>query len=308
MGIKNGLTVIECKYNYNGWNVDCSKGKPIYSSEIKLYQYPRATDFYHETKVYEAAGLPIEIYNVDFERYRQNYPQPCFGVTRDFSDAVCKGVEKGNAVFIAGGFCNYAPAIVGGIQRAIGEDKKIGVVWVDAHADCQIAETASGPRRFVGLPMSLMLGLTLEDFRREACGLERPCLGDHVVAGDLRIMDEETAAILQTQGVHWLDATGFNNEDMWREAITRLAEKVDAIFLSVDADILSSEYVPSYFKTVPYGHDLETVKRNVRIVMESGKVAAFSTFCFDFDNYYQNGLRTAESGAEIIRAGLGNWR
>lgn len=274
---------------------------------MKLYENKRAVDLYHETSLYRAMGLPVEVYEVNYDRYKEKYPQPCLGVTREFSDAVYTGVSKGNAVLVAGGFCNYAPAVVGGIQRAIGADKQIGIVWMDAHADCQIAETARGPKRFVGLPLSMMLGLTADSFRKEICGLEKPCLGDHIVAGDLRIMDEQTAEILSKQGVHWLDATAYKNEEMWGQAIKGLAEKVDAVFLSVDADILSNQWVPGYIKCVPYGQSLETVARNVRQVMETGKVAAFATFCFDFDRYAQGGPRTAETGAAIIRAGLESW-
>ena len=154
----------------------------------------------------------------------------------------------------------------------------------------------------------MMMGLTMDKFRKEICGLTKPCEGDHIVAGDMRIMDEETAQILSDQGVHWLDATAFRDSAVWTAAINELAEKVDVIFLSVDADILAGEYVPAYFKAVPYGQSLETVKRNVRTVMGTGKVAAFSTFCFDFDNYFQGGPRTSESGAEIVRVGLESWK
>lgn len=305
---KNALTVIECGYNYNAWNVDCSGAEPVFSSELKLYEHPGAVDFYHKTGVYGAMGLSYEVYNIDFERYRSRYPMPCFGVTREFSDAVCESIQKGNAVLVAGGFCNYAPAVMGGIQRALGEEQKIGVVWMDAHPDCRIAERPPAPKRFVSLTMSMMMGLTMDKFRKEICGLTKPCEGDHIVAGDMRIMDEETAQILSDQGVHWLDATAFRDSAVWTVAINELAEKVDVIFLSVDADILAGEYVPAYFKAVPYGQSLETVKRNVRTVMGTGKVAAFSTFCFDFDNYFQGGPRTSESGAEIVRVGLESWK
>lgn len=307
MAGKNGLLVIGCPYNDNIWTADCTGGAPVYSSELKLYEGRRAVDLYRETGLYNAMGLPVEVYEVDYNRYKEKYPQPCLGVTREFSDAVCAGVSRGSAVLVAGGFCNYAPAVAGGIQRAIGADKKIGIVWMDAHADCQIAETAKGPKRFVGLPMSTMLGLTMDSFREEICGLEKPCLGDHVVAGDLRIMDEETAGRLSAKGVHWLDATAFRSQEMWDAAIRELAGKVDAIFLSVDADVLSSGYVPAYIKAVPYGHDVATVQRNVRSVMATGKVAAFATFCFDFDRYSHGGPRTCESGAAVIRAGLESW-
>ena len=48
--------------------------------------------------------------------------------------------------------------------------------------------------------------------------------------------------------------------------------------------------------------------RNIRIVMETGKVAAFSMFCFDFDRYECGGEQTYASGMKLIRAGLDSWK
>ena len=48
--------------------------------------------------------------------------------------------------------------------------------------------------------------------------------------------------------------------------------------------------------------------RNIRIAMETGKVAAFSMFCFDFDRYECGGERTYASGMKLIRAGLDSWK
>lgn len=308
MSKAKGLTVIECPYNYNGWSVDCTGTSPVFSSELKTYRWPRAVDLYHVSDTYSAMGVPYEIHEINYENYRNQYDAPYAGVTREFSDVVCSGATKGNAVLIAGGFCNYAPAIVGGIQRAFGEEKTIGVVWMDAHSDCRIAENSSGSEHLVGVPMSMMLGITLEQFRTEICGLKVPCRGENIIGGDMRIMDEKTAGILCEHKVHWLDATALNDEKTWAQAIESLAKRVDAIYLSVDADILKSEYVPSYIKTVPYGNELEIVKRNVRMVMDTGKVCAFSTFCFDFDCYESGGQVTYSSGREIIETALRSWK
>ena len=54
--------------------------------------------------------------------------------------------------------------------------------------------------------------------------------------------------------------------------------------------------------------ELETVARNIRIAMETGKVAAFSMFCFDFDRYECGGERTYASGMRLIQAGLDSWK
>lgn len=87
-----------------------------------------------------------------------------------------------------------------------------------------------------------------------------------------------------------------------------MTSRVDVLYLSVDIDILKSEYIPAYAKTVPGGHDIETVMRNIRIVMNTGKVAAYSMFCVDFDHYEQNGEWMYRNGMKLIAAGLENWK
>lgn len=245
----SGLWVVECNYCYNKWTVEFREGAPAFQSEVREFRQPREVDLYHRCGLYERAGVPVTVRAVDHRRYPDLAAHEA--VTRDFSDAVCEGIGRGDVVLVAGGYCNYAPAVAGGIQRALGEDKTLGVIWADAHGDCRIPERVSGPVTLVGVPMSTMLGLTLPDYRRRVCGLQVPCRGDNVVAGDMRIMDEATAATLSGAGVHWLDATAFAHEVMWRDAVERLASRVDAIYLSVDADILRADYIPAYEKTVP---------------------------------------------------------
>ena len=117
-----GLTVIECKYCYNKWRVDCSGGTPVFTSELKEFQQPREVDLYHACGAYSAMGVPVEIHNVDYENYSQYAPYA--GVTRDYSDAVYSALSQGRAVLAAGGYCNYAPAILGGLQRALGAHRR----------------------------------------------------------------------------------------------------------------------------------------------------------------------------------------
>lgn len=301
-----GLSVVECKYCYNKWRVEIKNGKPAFTSKIREHQQPRTVDLYHQEHVYEKAAVPVEIHEVDYKNYMQY--EPYEGITRAFSDAVCESVSKGFAVMIAGGYCNYAPAVVGGMQRAAGTDKTIGVIWMDAHADCRIPEKLDEPVRLVGVPMSTMLGLTLEDYRKNTCGLLVPCKGENILASDMRIMDEMSAETLYEAKVNWLDASVYEDEPAWRKAVAELAAKTDMIYLSVDADILKPEYVPAYEKTVPYGHSLDVVKRNVRIALETGKVCAFSLFCFDFDHYERGGERTCKSALEIVETALESWK
>lgn len=299
------LKVIECKYCYANWKVEISEGKEHFTSSIREFCQPRDIQLYHACGVYDAAGVPSEVCDVDYERYRQL--APCEGITRDFSDAVYAGIREGSAVLVAGGYCNYAPAVAGGIQRALGDDTAIGLVWIDAHADNRIVETSDGPVRMVGVPLSTMVGQTLPAYRKDICGLKVPLKGEHVLASDIRIMDEATANNLCKANILRLDASVFKDAKAWENAVKELASRVDVIYLSVDADILKAKYIPAYEKAVPYGQYLDVVMRNIRLVMETGKVCAYSVFCIDFDHYERAGKYTYMSGLQLIAAGLSNW-
>ena len=213
---------------------------------------------------------------------------------------------------VAGGYCNYAPAVAGGIQRAIGTDKILGIIWLDAHTDCRVPGHSSGNlTRLVSVPLSTLTGLadeTLLTYRTDICGLAVPCRGENIIASDTRIMDEESANNFVTANILRLDASDFQRQDVWQRHVKALAERVDAIYMSIDADILEYEYVPSYIKKVPYGQNLDTVMRNVGIVTETGKVCALSLFCFNFDCSGKESMRTYKSAVDIMQAGLSKWK
>ena len=305
----SGLTVIEYPYCYNAWDVELSGGKLVFHSEIKKLMH-RETCFYHESGVFHTMGVPVTVKEIDYQMYQQ-YP-PYEGVTRNISDDVCFALQKGDAVLFPGGYCNSAPAIVGGIQRAIDKDKIIGVIWIDAHADCRIpGQSAVSPTRLVSVPMSTLTGIadsTLLDYRKKVCGLQIPCRGENVIASDIRILDEETGHNLITAGILKLDASEFASEDTWRGAVEALAERVDAIYVSIDADILKHRYIPSYSKNVPYGQELDTVARNAAIATETGKVCALSLFCFNFDLDSKDAAQTYQSAITIMGSALKSWR
>lgn len=302
-----GLTVIECGHCYNRWRVDTRVSPSKVISSIKPFKGPRDVEYYRKRGLYEEMGLPVEIREADFEKYKQY--EPYIGIMKNFSDEVCRGLKKGNAVLIPTGYCAYAPAIAGGIQRALGTDKKIGVVWIDAHADNRVVETSELEEvRLVGIPVSAMAGQTMEKWRKEACGLEIPCEGKNILASDLRMTDEEFERNKKAAGLIHLTAAEFEDEERWKTAVSELAGRVDVIYLSVDADILRAEDIPAYEKYVPEGHTIACVSRNIQIVMETGKVVAYSLFCIDFDHYEKGGERMYESGRCLLSAGIGKWK
>ncbi len=142
----------------------------------------------------------------------------------------------------------------------------------------------------------------------QASGSQQPLEGRHVLISDGRANIESFNRNLEAAGSTQIDAAGFDDPIVWKQAVERLADQVDVIYLSVDADILASEYIPAYAKIVPGGHSIQTVMDNIRTVMSTDKVLAYSVFCVDFDLYEQNGEWTYLNGMKLIAAGLESWK
>lgn len=110
----------------------------------------------------------------------------------------------------------------------------------DAHADNRIAETTESlDIRLVGVPVSVMVGQTAEDYRKKVCGLTVPIAGEHILVSDGRMNIPEFDENLKNAGSKKVSGEIFDDPEKWKEEIQKLADQTDLLYLSVDADILA---------------------------------------------------------------------
>jgi len=303
-----GLSIVECPYGEVTWKVD--KESPDFPnkilSELEILPRPRETDDYQLCGVYYKAGVPFHT--------RQIVYKPLPGeevyesITREFSNVCCEELGTGNALLVAGGYCTFSPGIVGGIQRAIGRNKKIGIVWLDAHGDIFTPEDAKFSKGSVaGLPLSTLTGLGFQHWR-DVVGLEQPCDGRNVILADYRKSDTIEDAHISEARIVCLKTDEFKDSVKWKKAVNAMVAQVDVIYLQVDADILHPDHVPAYIYTVTEGNDVETVKRNIKTVMDTGKVLVFSMMCVCFDTPREGKDLTYLNGMRMVGAGLEHWK
>jgi len=304
------LIVLDIPYADSNWHLTAGDHNTVFSDIMDWKTERRATDDYELLGVYSKAGVPFEIVKADKDNHGEleNWQS----VPLDVAEKVRDNVKAGNGILIPSGFCNYAPAVVGGIQQALGKDKKVGVVWIDAHCDNEVAEeNEDGDVRFVALPMSTISGISMHDWGREFCLMTEPVRGDYVLLGDGRRSGDYEYNNLKKANIRRITEEEFEDSALWKQKVQELASKVDAIYLMVDADIMTAECIPAYFRYEPGGHDVTKVMENVRTVMDTGLVAAYSVWCIDFDKFDRKN-RIADvtylNGARVIAAGLENWK
>ena len=128
------------------------------------------TDFY--TKV--RAGEPSTTSMINAEAYEEYF--------KSFSDASYEALASGSGLVVAGGFCTYLPGIVGGIQRALGKGKKLGIVYLDAHADIETPEMTRS-HIVAGLPVASIVGIGLKEWY-DVCGITEPVDSENFILTD----------------------------------------------------------------------------------------------------------------------------
>ena len=158
--------------------------------------------------------------------------------------------------------------------------------------------------------MAAILGMDMEDWRA-AAGLEIPYDDHLVILSDFReaeIDDDGALEIVEGSHINWIKSEGFENECLWKESVNNLAQKVDAIYLHIDADILNNRHVPNAACVAEGGPSIDTVMNNIRAVMQTGKVLVYGTYGFYFDTEVPGQDSLTLSGLRIVSSGLEDWR
>ena len=139
------------------------------------------------------------------------------------------------------GDCNGSLGMLGGLQRAGAE--RLGMIWFDAHADFNTPETTlSG--MLGGMPVAIAVGLCLQRLRTQA-GVERPLDPRRIVLVAARDVDPLEQALVEEHRlpiVHTADVKADRRQ--LREALERLSEECDAVYVHIDLDVLDPDDAP----------------------------------------------------------------
>jgi len=305
------LTVIEVPFDETKpfWKVFFANADGEREVQIESYRTRpkgwRELDDYKLGGVYHKAGVPFRIQEVECAGERPHEEQ-----IGHIGKLTAEVLRRGENVVMTGGGCSHAIGVAGGLRQAMGEDARIGLIWLDAHGDINTPETTESGL-LGGTPLAVCAGLckgkAYEDWLKSA-GLIPPFHEEDIILTDARDLDvQEEKVLFETQVKH-LDTDAFNDPRRWKQAVLHLANQVDALYLHIDGDILDGKYTPDHFTIEFGGPDITTVMSNIRTVMATGKVAAFSLVSIYFDNERPGKEISTLNGMRILGAGLEAWK
>lgn len=176
-------------------------------------------------------------------------------VCSELADRVEAGMEAGHFPIVLGGDHSVAIGTISGIARYWRKrGKRIGVVWVDAHADMNTPST-SPSGNIHGMPLATLLGYGPEPL--VAIAGEEPALDPrHVCVIGARDLDGAEKELVRQSGVRVYTMSELDERGTAvcvHEAVARAIDGTVGVHLSFDLDGVDPQHAPGVGTPVPGG-------------------------------------------------------
>jgi arginase len=222
-------------------------------------------------------------------------------MARRTAGAVATSIQQGHFPLVIGGDHSIALGSVRGAAR----HKKIGVIWIDAHADFNTAETTPSGN-IHGMPLAALCGLgdpRLVQLWDETIPVLNP---QRVAVIGARDLDEGEKKNLRQAGVMVLGMEQIDRVGMFQtmqRALAHVMQDVDGIYLSFDVDSLDPRHAPGVGTPVSGGLTYREAHLACEMIAETGKLIGMDLVevnpILDFQN------QTAELAVELAVSALG---
>jgi arginase len=257
---------------------------------------------YRDSEIYAAAGGEVCIVPVSlgFEEIVEDDPVADVSLLGSrIAAAVADGIHAGRRPLLVGGNCTGVPGMVGGLEQGHGPLTRIGLVWIDAHADFNTPRTTVDGL-LGGMPVATVSGFCQPRWRR-ATGIEAPIPADRIVMVDVRRMSDSERAIVEASDI---SVVGVDSPDL-RGAVERLAESTDLLYVHIDLDVLDPALVPAHFAREPGGPSVEQVVTALEAMFDTGRVGAFALV--SLYAAAPEGDKSVAAATAILRRALSRW-
>lgn len=181
-------------------------------------------------------------------------------------------LDQGAFPIVVGGDHSMALGTITGVAshfRKRGE--QLGLIWIDAHADMNTAET-SPSGNIHGMPLAGVLGYGAPDLVNIG-GFAPKVLPENTALIGIRAVDDGEREIVIRSGVHYyemmrIDARGMGT--VIAEAIEFATRGTGGVHVSLDVDGIDPEYAPGVGTPVGGGINMREAHLLMEVVADSG--------------------------------------
>lgn len=211
----------------------------------------------------------------------------------------------GKMPLVLGGDHSIAVGTVAGVSRFFGEsNRKIGLLWIDAHADMNTPE--SSPSGNVhGMPLACCIGVGPDELTR-MFGFSPKVDPANVALVGIRDVDQIERGTLRDTGVRAFTMREIDERGMRAaigEAIGIATRGTAGFHLSLDMDFIDPQYAPGVGTPVRGGATYREAHLAMEVICDSGKMVSMEVV--EVNPVIDEANRTADLAVELILSAMG---
>lgn len=228
------------------------------------------------------------------------YLEPILNMAETLASQVAEVVSQGWFPLVLGGDHSMSLGSVAGVTR----DRKVGIIWLDAHADFNVPST-SPSGNIHGMVLSALAGFG--DERLVSVDGRRPKVdpGNVALIG-VRDLDAGERSLLASSGVHVFTMHDVDRLGLARVvegAVDRVGTDVDGIYLSLDLDVVDPLQAPGVGTPVLGGLNYRETHLAMELLAQTGQLVAMDVV--EVNPVLDNHNETARQAMAFTLSALG---
>ena len=226
-------------------------------------------------------------------------------VTSVLARKVERAMHRGEFPLVLGGDHSIAIGTIGGVAaHAQKKEKKVGVLWIDAHGDFNTPES-SPSGNIHGMPLAVCVGFGPKQLRGVGGTFQKVDPQNVAIVG-LRNVDRIEREQLIKHGINIstmeeIDKYGVHR--VMKKALKHITAHVDFLHVSFDLDSVDPIYAPGVGTPVKGGLDYREAHLIMEMIAESGKMSSLEMV--EVNPILDNRNQSAEFAVELMQSAFG---
>jgi arginase len=236
---------------------------------------------------------------------RAKYLAEIVETSKGLAQIVEKALEEGQVPLVLGGDHSVAMGTVGGVSSYFRKkEKRVGLVWLDAHADMNTPES-SPSGNIHGMPLAAIAGYGPDELTQLA-GPKPMVNPRNISLVGVRDIDARERKIIKESGVHVftmrdLDERGMR--EVMAEALRFAQDETDGICVSLDLDFVDPTDAPGVGTPVRGGVTYREAHLAMEMIADTKGVVSLEIV--EVNPVIDQHNQTAMLGIELVLSGLG---
>ena len=242
--------------------------------------------------------LIAEMCNAD--EHNMKYVDCIVSMARRAAGAVATSMQAGHFPLVLGGDHSVALGSINGAAKV----KKIGVIWVDAHADMNTPAT-SPSGNVHGMPLASILGMGPKELTHLAGVVPMVDPRNTVLVG-IRDVDAHERPQVKRSGMHAFTMRDIDEHGMMtimRQALAIAGDGTAGVHLSLDMDSLDPGEAPGVGTPVRGGLSYREAHLAMEMACDSGLLESMEVV--EVNPVLDERNRTAQLAVELVTSALG---